>query len=210
MFEAFTEAVIEMREEEALAFAQEFLASNGDPLELLEACRQAMEEVGRRFENQQYFIPELMLGGEILRQVSELVKPVLAQEAPRERLGVVILGTVEGDIHDIGKDIVAFMLDINGFEVVDLGVDVPPVRFIEALEAHNAHMLALSGFLTLAFDPMKFTIAALTEAGMHDRVRVMIGGGPINEQVQTYTGADAWGADASAAVRLAREWTTEV
>ena len=116
-----------------------------------------------------------------------------------------MLGTVQGDIHDIAKDIVAFMLDINGFDVTDLGVDVPPARFVEAVKQSGAKIVGLSGFLTLAYDPMKYTVQALKEAGLND-VKVMIGGGQIDEQIRHYTGADAYGKDAMAAVTIAKSW----
>jgi methanogenic corrinoid protein MtbC1 len=124
----------------------------------------------------------------------------------RKKTGKVVLGTVQGDIHNIAKDIVGFMLDVNGFEVSDLGVDVAPARFVEAVRQTGAKIVGLSGFLTLAFDPMKDTIKALKDAGMAD-VKVMIGGGQIDEQVKEFTGADAWGKDAMTAVTLAKEWT---
>ena len=123
-----------------------------------------------------------------------------------EKKGVVVLGTVEGDIHDIAKDIVGFMLDINGFEVTDLGVDVPPAKFVEAVKQTGAKIVGLSGFLTLAFDPMKSTVQALKEAGFND-VKIMIGGGQIDENIRQYTGADAYGKDAMAAVAIAKSWS---
>jgi len=122
-----------------------------------------------------------------------------------KKLGKIVMGTVEGDIHDIAKDIVVFMLDINGFEVTDLGVDVPPAKFVESVKASNATIVGLSGFLTLAYDPMKATVQALKAEGL-DTVKVMIGGGQVDEQIPQYTGADAFGRDAMAAVSLAKQW----
>jgi 5-methyltetrahydrofolate--homocysteine methyltransferase len=118
----------------------------------------------------------------------------------------VIIGTVAGDIHDIGKDIVVFMLDVNGFEVLDLGVDVPVQRFVDTIQESGSSVVGLSGFLTLAFQSMKDTIEAIDSAGLRDRVKIMIGGGPIDEQVRSFTGADAYGKDAMAAVELAKSW----
>jgi methanogenic corrinoid protein MtbC1 len=140
------------------------------------------------------------LAGEMLSEISEVIKPRMQEEASQEKLGKVVVGTVEGDIHDIAKDIVVFMLEINGFEVTDLGVDVPVAKFVEAVQETGATMVGLSGFLTLAYDPMKETVAALREAGLD--VKVMIGGGQIDEQIKEYTGADAYGRDAMAAVHL--------
>jgi methanogenic corrinoid protein MtbC1 len=132
----------------------------------------------------------------------------MAEAAAGEKLGKIVIGTVEGDIHDIAKDIVTFMLDLNGFEVTDLGVDVPPAKFVEAVKQTGAKIVGLSGFLTLAFDPMKDTVKALKGAGLTD-VKVMIGGGQIDENIRQYTGADAYGKDAMAAVALAKEWAKE-
>jgi methanogenic corrinoid protein MtbC1 len=205
MSQELINAITEMREEDALKITQEMLDAGADPLEVLEACRNAMEVIGKRFESGDCFIPELILAGEMLGQISEEIKPRLKQETGRQKLGKVVIGTVEGDIHDIAKDIVAFMLDINGFEVTDLGVDVPPAKFVETAKKTGAKIVALSGFLTLAYDPMKATVGALKAAGLGD-VKVMIGGGQVDDQIRKYTGADAYGKDAMAAVALARQW----
>jgi methanogenic corrinoid protein MtbC1 len=205
MSQELIDAITDMREEDALAITQQTLDAGGDPLEILDACREAMEIVGGRFEREEAFIPELILAGEILAQIAELVKPHIQQEATSEKRAKIVFGTVQGDIHDIAKDIVVFMLDINGFEVIDLGVDVSPVKFVEAVKQSGAKIVGLSGFLTLAIDPMKETVAALKAAGLD--VKTMIGGGQIDEQVREYTGADAYGRDAMAAVALAKQWT---
>jgi methanogenic corrinoid protein MtbC1 len=206
MSKELIDAITEMREDDALKITKQMLDAGTDPLDVLEACRQAMEVIGGRFETGDCFIPELMLAGEMLSQISVIIKPRLEAEASAKKLGKVVLGTVEGDIHDIAKDIVAFMLDINGFEVTDLGVDVPPAKFIEAVKESGAKIVGLSGFLTLAYDPMKATVSALKDAGLND-VKVMIGGGQVDEQIRAFTGADAYGKDAMAAVTLARQWT---
>ncbi|RCK76939.1 MAG: 5-methyltetrahydrofolate--homocysteine methyltransferase [Anaerolineae bacterium] len=205
MSQELIQAITEMREEDALKLTRQMLDAGKEPLEVLEACRQAMEIIGKRFEAGDCFIPELILAGEMLRQVSDLIKPRLQKEATQKKHGKVVIGTVEGDIHDIAKDIVAFMLDVNGFEVTDLGVDVPPAKFVEATKQTGAKVVALSGFLTLAYDPMKATVEALKAAGLKD-VKVMIGGGQIDEQIRQFTGADGWGRDAMAAVKMANEW----
>jgi methanogenic corrinoid protein MtbC1 len=205
MSKELMEAIIEMREEDAVATAQELLASGTPPQAVLDACRDAMGEIGRRFETGESFMPELILAGEILSQISAVVKPHLQQGVASKKIGKVVLGTVQGDIHDIAKDIVGFMLDVNGFEVTDLGVDVAPEKFVEAVKNTGATIVGLSGFLTLAFDPMKATVQALKEAGLSD-VKVMIGGGQIDENIRQYTGADAYGKDAMAAVAIATSW----
>jgi methanogenic corrinoid protein MtbC1 len=204
MSQKLIDAITEMREEDALKITQEMLDAGTAPLDILEACRQAMDVIGKRFETGESFIPELILAGEMMTQISDVVKPHLQQDASAEKLGKVVIGTVEGDIHDIAKDIVAFMLDINGFDVTDLGVDVPPAKFVEAVKETGANVVGLSGFLTLAYDPMKDTVAALKDAGLD--VKVMIGGGQVDEQIRDYTGADAYGRDAMAAVALAKDW----
>lgn len=205
MAQKLIDAITGMQEEEALAITRELLDGGADPLDVLDACRQAMDVIGKRFEKGESFIPELILAGEMMNAITEVIKPRLSAESEGKKLGTLVLGTVQGDIHDIAKDIVGFMLELNGFEVVDLGVDVPPAKFVETVKETGAKIVGLSGFLTLAFDPMKDTVAALKEAGLGD-VKVMIGGGQIDEQIRKYTGADAYGADAMAAVALAKEW----
>jgi len=204
MTQKLIDAITEMREDEALALTNELLDGGTDPLEILEDCRLAMDVIGKRFECGESFIPELILAGEMMTAIADVIKPRLAEEETSEKLGTYVLGTVQGDIHDIAKDIVAFMLELNGFEVVDLGVDVPPQKFVDAVKESGATIVGLSGFLTLAYDPMKDTVAALKDAGLD--VKVMIGGGQIDDHIREYTGADAYGKDAMAAVALAKEW----
>jgi len=201
------EAIVEMMDDEAVAIARSRLDAGTDPLEILAACREAMAEVGNRFESGEYFVPELILAGEMLRSISELVKPLLSGANAQAKKARIVLGTVAGDIHDIGKDIVYFMLDVNGFEVFDLGVDVPVQTFVDKVRELKPRIVALSGFLTLAYDSMRDTVRALDEAGLRGDVKVMIGGGVVDEQVRAFTGADAFGSDAMAAVNLARGWS---
>ena len=207
MTQALVDAIAEMEDEEAVRLANEMIENGTSPLEILEACKAGMAIVGERFEKGEYFVPELILAGEMLRQVSDIVKPHLAAGGDAPKLGKVLLGTVTGDIHDIGKDIVHFMLEVNGFEVHDLGVDVPIDTFVEAVKADQPDVVALSGFLTLSYDAMRDTVAALNAAGLRDKVKIMIGGGTVDEQVRVFAGADAFGLDAMAAVNLAKGWT---
>ena len=165
-----------------------------------------MEIVGQRFADSEYFIPDLVYSGEILKEITDMVKPKLAKAAETKRLGKVVIGTVAGDIHDIGKDIVVFMLDVNGFEVYDLGVDVPAQKFVDKIKESGAPIVGLSGFLALAYDSMKQTIEAIKDAGLRDKVKVMIGGGQITEEIKKYAGADAYGKDAMVGVSLAKKW----
>ena len=200
------EAVIDLREADALRITQEELQGGTDPLVLVNACREAMDVIGRRFAEGQAFIPELIMAGEIMQGITAELKPYLKAEASGEKLGVVVMCTVEGDIHDIGKDIVVTMLDIAGFDVVDLGVNVPVAKVTQAVRDSKARVLGLSGLLTVAFDSMKATVAAIDEAGLRDDVKIMLGGAPITDAVVEFAGADAWGKDAVAAVELAKSW----
>jgi 5-methyltetrahydrofolate--homocysteine methyltransferase len=195
----------DLKEKETLEIVKNRLEAGEDPLRILDDARRAMEIVGKRFEDGTYFIPDLVYSGEILKAVSELVKPKVTKQAAIKRSGQVIIGTVKGDIHDIGKNIVTFMLDLNGFEVYDLGIDVPPERFIEKIRETKAPVVGLSGFLTIAFDSMKETIEAMEKAGLRDKVKVIIGGGNMNEEIKRYTRADAYGVDAMAAVSFAKK-----
>jgi len=202
------EAISEMREEEAFALAKAMLDRGDDPVRVLELCREAMDIVGKRFERQEYFLPELVLAGEMLENIGAIAKPLIHEKSggPAKKLGRVLIGTVHGDLHDIGKNIVTFMLDINGFDVKDIGIDVPVAKFVEEIREFKPSVVGLSGFLTLAFDSMKETVQAIEAAGLRNPMKIMIGGGQVDEAVRTYTGADAYGSNAVAAVTLCREW----
>ena len=206
MSKKLIEAIAEINEPEALAIAKKLLDSGADPFKVLDDAREALKIVGQRFEERKYFLPELMMSAEIVREISELAKPLLTKDVEPKHRGKIVFGTVEGDIHDIGKDIVTLMLNIHGFEVYDLGVDVHPAQFVAKLKETKAPILGLSGFLHVASQSMKRTIEALVEAGLRDKVKVMIGGGQIDESLKQYTGADGWGNDATMAVTLAEEW----
>jgi 5-methyltetrahydrofolate--homocysteine methyltransferase len=202
------EALADMREEEAVALARAMLEAGTDPLHVLGLCREGMEIVGKRFEKGEYFLPELILGGEMLEAIGAIAKPLIKQGGggPAKARGRVLIGTVQGDLHDIGKNIVAFMLDINGYEVRDLGIDVPAGKFVDAIREFQPQVVGLSGFLTLAFDAMKDTVAAIEGAGLRDGRMIMIGGGQVDEAVRQHTGADAFGGNAMDAVSLCRGW----
>ncbi len=146
------------------------------------------------------------MAGEIMGDITAVVKPRLADQGPEQKLGKVLVGTVAGDIHDIGKDIVVFMLDVNGIDVLDLGVDVPPETFVEKIKEFQPAVVGMSGLLTVSFEGMKKTVDAIEEAGLRDSVKIMIGGAPVDDFVQAYAGADAWGKDAMTAVSLAKNW----
>jgi len=206
MAENLVNALADLKEEEAIKVVKDRLNANEDPLKILGDARKGMEIVGKRFADSEYFIPDLVYSGEILKAVTELVKPRLTKGADSKRLGKIVFGTVAGDIHDIGKDIVVFMLDVNGFEVYDLGVDVPVQKFVDKIKETGAPVVGLSGFLALAFDSMKETVEAIKAAGLRDKVKIMIGGGQMSDEIKKYTGADAYGKDAMAGVSLAKKW----
>lgn len=206
MKDALVEAFTGMDEVQVLDLARIMLEKGDSPMEVIEGCREAMEMIGRRFEEGKAFVPELILAGEMMKAVTALVKPQLTGENAQAKKGVVLVGTVEGDIHDIGKDVVVFLLEVNGFEVVDLGVDVPPEVFVEKIKEVKPSVVGMSGLLTLAFSSMKKTVDAISEAGLRDHVKIMIGGAPVDEYVEKYSGADAWGKDAMQAVSLAQQW----
>ena len=206
MSQELAELLADLKESEALAFVEKALEGGTDALELLEQAKEGMNIVGERFADSDYFIPDLVFSGEILRRIVTLLQPHLKKQDESEKVGKVVIGTVKGDIHDIGKDLVVFMLDVGGFEVTDLGIDVPVERFVDAIKETGSKVVGLSGFLTLAFDSMKETVDAIEKAGLRHDVKIMIGGGQMDEQVRKFTGADAYGKDAVEAVRLARGW----
>jgi 5-methyltetrahydrofolate--homocysteine methyltransferase len=196
----------DLKEPEALEFVEKALKEGGDPMNLLEQAKEGMNIVGERFASGTYFIPDLIFSGEILKGIVKVLEPRLMESGKTERLGKVVVGTVAGDIHDIGKDLVVFMLDVSGFDVLDLGIDVPVQKFVDAIRESGSTVVGLSGFLTLAFDSMKTTVDAIKEAGLRDQVKIMIGGGQMDDQVKGYVGADAYGRDAVEAVKLAKGW----
>lgn len=208
MKEKLVTAIADMNEDEAFSLVQAMLDAGEDPQLILDAASQAMGVVGQRFDEKEYYLPELIIAGEVMQRIGNMVKPKLRSQAAQPlKHGKVVIGTVAGDIHDIGKDVVSFMLDVNGFEVHDLGVDVPPETFVAKIQEVNPDIVGMSGFLTLGFDQMKRTVDAIRTAGLRDRVKIMIGGAIMDEQAAEYAGADAYGRDAAAAVRLAKGWT---
>jgi methanogenic corrinoid protein MtbC1 len=204
--EDLAKAIADLDEDGALGLVKEALDQGIPALDLLRACQDGMAEVGRRFEREEYFVSDLMMSGEIFTSVAEVLAPVL-KAGGGASAGTVVFGTVKGDIHNIGKDIVVNMLKAANFEVVDLGVDVPPEAFVDKLRETNAKVLGMSGLLTLAFDSMKETIDSIKAAGLRDKVKIMVGGGPVDANVCRIVGADNWSTDAQKAVRIAQEWS---
>ena len=163
-----------------------------------------MDEVGRLYEAGEYFVPELLLSARATKEVFQLIRPLLAQKGAQPT-GRVVLGTVQGDLHDIGKNLVAAMLEGSGFEVIDLGVNVSPAKFVSAVTEKQAQIVGLSALLTTTMPAMKTTLEMFQSAGIRDRVKVMIGGAPITPAFAEAIGADAYGENAAAAVGLARK-----
>lgn len=206
--QALTEAIVEMQEDKAMALTRELLDGGTDPLAIFKAYQNALQEIGKRFEKEIYFIPELLMSGEMMKNAMEIIKPFLKEGdgEKSQKIGKILIATVAGDIHDIGKNIVTMLMDLNGFDVLDLGVDVPSDKIIEEAKAFDADIVGLSGLLTLAFDPMKEVVEKLTEAGLRDKIKVIIGGGQMDDQVCRYTGADAYVIDAVTGVNICKEW----
>ncbi len=198
------DAVLNGDAKSAVALTSAALDAGADPLDLVEKCMvPAMDEVGRRFESEEYFIPELLLAGRAMKGAVELLRPLLAARGVAPA-GKVVIGTVKGDLHDIGKNLVSFMLEGAGFEVVDLGVDVPPERFIDAVRKTGANIVALSALLTVTMPAIGTTIQALRAAGLRERVRIIVGGAPVNHGYANEVGADGYSASAAGAVTAVR------
>jgi 5-methyltetrahydrofolate--homocysteine methyltransferase len=194
----------------AAAEATRLELESGTPaLELVQKTMgPAMDEVGRLFECEEYFVPELLLAARAMKSALDIVRPLLAAGGG-PAAGRVVIGTVKGDLHDIGKNIVASMLEGAGFEVCDIGVDAPPERFVQAAREKQAKLVCLSSLLTVTMASMKATVAALRQAGLPGNVRILVGGAPVTQEFADEIGADGYGANAAAAVPLARKLTGE-
>jgi methanogenic corrinoid protein MtbC1 len=202
-------AVADMMEDDALALAKKYLAEGTPPMQIFDAYKEALGIIGKRFEQGIYFVPELIMAGEMMKAASELIRPLVAgapMDTGTKKIGKFLLGTVEGDIHDIGKDMVHMLMDLNGFEVRDLGVDVPAQRFWDEYEEFQPDIIGMSGLLTLAYESMKQVVDGLKEMGVRDKVKVIIGGGQVDEHAGKYVEADAWVTDAVAGVNRSLEW----
>jgi len=204
--EDLVQALADLREKKALEIVRQRLSAGDNPMHILDDARRALEIVGQRFEENTYFIPDLVYSGEILKVISNIIKPELMQETKPEPIGRVVMGTVAGDIHDLGKNMVTFLLEVNGFEVRDIGIDVPAQKFVEIIQEYKPQVVGLSCLLTTAFDAMQKTVQAIEKAGLRDQVKIMIGGGVVDNDLVPYVGADAFGQHASGAVTLSKKW----
>lgn len=206
--QALTQAVGELDEEKVLSMLREFVATNPgaeETQQVVSACQQGMAIVGDLFEKNEYFVGDLIFAGELLTAAIEVLKPVLGGGGS-EKVGTIVLGTVEGDLHDIGKNIFKSMAEAAGFEVHDLGIDVPPAAFVEKVKEVNPQIVGMSGVLTLALESMKKTVDALNEAGLRQGVKVIIGGNPVTEDACRQIGADAYTTNAAEGVKICQGW----
>lgn len=189
----------------AVEATQEAIAQNIDPVTIINDCMsKAMEDVGSRFEAGKAFVPELLMAARAMKGALDLLKPLMGSEGNSTKLGTVVIGTVKGDLHDIGKNLVASMLEGCGFEVINLGVDISSERFVEAVREHQAHIVCLSALLTTTMNYMKEVVDAFQAAGVRENVKIMIGGAPINQKFAQEIGADGYSGNANAAVTLAK------
>jgi 5-methyltetrahydrofolate--homocysteine methyltransferase len=199
------EAILNGDPTNAVAVTRKAIAENMDPVAIITGYMvPAMDEVGKRFECHEYFIPDLLLSGRAMKCAMELLNPLLAASGAKPA-GRVVIGTVKGDLHDIGKNLVASMLQGGGFEIFDLGTDVAPASFVEAVRERRAQVVCLSALLTVSMSAMKVTIDALRDAGLREQVKVLVGGAPVTPQIAEEIGADGYGETAISAVGLARK-----
>ncbi|MBC7250227.1 MAG: cobalamin B12-binding domain-containing protein [Anaerolineae bacterium] len=209
---ALISRLVNLDEKGVLALVSQQLRQGEDPLRIIEECQEGMRQVGLRYEQRKYFLSGLMMAGEIFREVMELVEPVLVERLSGNESGHILLGTVQGDIHDIGKNIFGILLRCHGFTVTDLGVDVPPAYFLEQARQLQPDIIGLSGLLTTSYDVMRETVDLLRRSGdvLLARKPIIIGGGILNAQVCAYVGADYWAIDAMVGVDLCKEIMTKL
>jgi methanogenic corrinoid protein MtbC1 len=202
-----SQLVADLDEDTVLKLVQQRIDAGDNPLQIIDECNEGMREVGLRYERGEYFVAGLIMSGEIFREVVELVQPLLLQQAEGKMSGRVLVGTVSGDIHDIGKNMFGMLLACHGFEVIDLGVDVPPGVFAARTIETKPDIVGLSGLITASFETMKETIAALRDGAQKHELTfpIIIGGGMSDDQIRQYVGADYWMPDAMAGVRLCEE-----
>lgn len=199
-------AIADLQEENALALVRRRLEAGDDPMLIIQDCKEGMRQVGLHYERNEYFLAGLIMAGEILREVMELLHPVVPPTAPGRASGRVLLGTVEGDIHDLGKNIFNMLLGVRSFAVYDLGVNVPPAVFADQVDELQPDIVGLSGLLTSSYDSMRETVELLRSRGL--RAPIIIGGGQISEEVCRYVGADYWTTDAMAGVEICQQLMT--
>jgi methylmalonyl-CoA mutase cobalamin-binding domain/chain len=200
------QALANLEEKKVYELIDQKIAEGVNPLDMIKECNDGMIRVGELFSEGKYFISQLIYSAEILKQVMKKLEPLLAGiQTSGPAGGKVVIGTVKGDIHDIGKNIVTTLLKGSGFDVIDLGVDVPPEKFVQTVKESGAKVLGLSALLNFTYPMMKEVVEAVKEAGLRDQVKIIVGGTPVNEQVREYAGADYYARDAVAGVNMCKE-----
>ena len=204
------QCVIDLEEEKAYDLVKKLLEDNIDPKEIIEILSKGVEVIGDKFSKKEYFLTELVMAGEIFQQSAKILEPALKKDDAKEKSkGVVVVGTVKGDVHDIGKNIFVTLLQCAGFEVHDLGVDIPAQDFVGKVKETNAEIVGYSGLLTVALDTMKETTEALKSEGLRDKVKIIIGGLPTDEMWMKEVGADAFTDNAFEGVKIVKKWLEE-
>jgi methanogenic corrinoid protein MtbC1 len=201
-----TNAMIEIEEEKVYSLTKSLLETGTPPEEIIIAMRKAVNVIGEKFESKEYFLTELVMGGEIFTQASELIKPYLKPGDDDKKIGTIVIGTVSGDVHDIGKNIFSTLCETAGFLVYDLGVDVPIEKFVETVKEVKPQVIGYSGLLTIALDEMKATTEALKDEGLRDGVKIIVGGLPVDETWQKIAGADAFTDSAFEGLKIVKQW----
>lgn len=202
--ENIVDAFLYLDESATRQLVKSMLDAGVNPVEIMEECRKGMLAIGERFERGEFFLSEMIMAAEIFKQVTEQIRPYFSGSTS-EAKGKVVIGTVEGDIHDIGKNIFTALLEVEGFDVVDLGVDVPPARFVEAIRDHNPNIVGMSCLLSTSIEAMKNTVDAITEAGLRDKTRIIIGGGRLERHAADYIKPDAYTDNAAQGVKMCIE-----
>ena len=198
-------AMKDLDEDKIMELVKGELGKGTSPLDVVAALNQGVVGVGELYESGEYFVSQLMFAAEILTEVMEILEPAMVKSGQTESAGTVVIGTVAGDVHDIGKNIVGTLLKGSGFNVVDLGVDVPTDKFIEAVAEHKPKVLGMSALLSFTYPEMKAVVDALTAKGLRDKVQIVIGGAPVNDEVKEYAGADLWAPTAMDTVAFANK-----
>ncbi|HHW42556.1 MAG TPA: cobalamin-binding protein [Desulfotomaculum sp.] len=202
---ALAQALKDLDEKSVYQLVEDKIKNGTSPLDIIAECNEGMVGVGELFSSGVYFLSQLIFSAEIFKNVMNMLEPVMPKSGPGVSVGKVVIGTVKGDIHDIGKNIVVNLLRGSGFEVTDLGVDVPAEKFVEALKETGARVLGLSALLNFTYPEMKTVVEAVTKAGLRDKVTIIIGGAPCNEQVRQFTGADYYAEDAMTGVNICKK-----
>ena len=205
LFDSF----VDLREDDVLKIVKEKIEAGEDAFSIAETCKKALSKIGHLFSKKEYFISELVMSGEIFREIMEILEPKLVGSGnERKKIGKIVIGTVKGDIHDLGKNIMIGTLKGNGFEVYDLGVDVPPEKFVENVRDVEPEILGMSCVISVGWDSLKETVEALTRAGLRDKVKIILGGGGVDEEVAKFAGADAVVKDAIEGVEQCKRWVS--